>query len=189
MTKKKTVTDPFDQLLISFLTNPEQQFDYQHRACLSLRFSPELWQAGLLPACSLIYSLNARIADKLQNAQSISRNTLGLTAVFDQPPQALDEALKIHSMLRHSHGSLPFALGLTWGVGIALPDGDWMGIPRFQAERLASLGGHHELLASDDFLSQSPPPPGVGSFRAHRNQIQGLGFEYWVLRDYRMGDN
>jgi len=176
----------FDSHLIAYLNNPQTPCDTENRACMVVEFSPLIWKQGLLSSCSMVYAMNASVSKILvKSALYLCRQDMGLTAILASPAEALEQALVLSSLLKHHHDIPPATIALAQGEGIVLGNGDWRSIARFEARRLACLGGSDELLATDDFIRNLQAPEGVGMFRGKKPQIQQAGFEFWNIKDYR----
>lgn len=174
-----------DAIIQNFLATQKTPSDIlvASMAVLSLQLAPEVLKAGLLPALSKNYVFCAGIIPKVENdAHWMRRSDIGLTICMKDPTKLLFHALDIAVK---SHG-LPLCIGLSYGEGIIIKDQEWVGIARFQAERLAQLGSHHQVLASTSLVhSLGAVPDGIGALPLNRSTQELIGFPVVAIRDFR----
>jgi hypothetical protein len=181
--------DPLDQLLFRHLADPEAAEREAEglrveRTALSLRYPVALLGQPMLPALGLSFAANAAAISLLRPlALQLLRRPLGLDAVFAERKDALEGILLLQETRKKS-GALHFSAGLAAGPGLQLGD-EWMGMSRLRAERLASMGSGHSLLADRGFTEGMQPPPGIGWHQARSGKEEAVGFAHWEVADYR----
>jgi class 3 adenylate cyclase len=174
-----------DNYIQLFLLQPESLKDIPitQTGILAVFAAPEVLRSGLLPSLSKSYIFKAGIAQKLEHdAQWIKSYDFGLIATMQDPQALLNHAL---SMAKENH-EFPVSIGIAYGEGITLEKGEWLGIPRFQAERMAQFGAHHQVAATQEFIDALEHiPEGVGLLSGHRSMEQIMSFPFLIVRDYR----
>jgi class 3 adenylate cyclase len=178
-----------DEMLKESLMDPikaEKELESQRadRAVVHVRHGIEMHTDHHLRDLSLTYTANALIIQELEEkAWGMSRDPTGIRALFLNQEDALNAALSLAPIL---HRLKTFTrLGLGWGSGYLLPEKDWTGAEDHRTRRLTEFAGQHEILVTESFAEQLPPPEGVGMFRARKDRAQLVGFNFWVLKDYR----
>lgn len=174
-----------DNYIQLFLRQPESLKDIpvSQTGVLAVFSVPEVLRSGLMASLSKSYIFKAGIAQKLEHdAQWMKAYDFGLIATIQDPQVLLNHALLLS---RDSHG-YPISIGMAYGEGITLEKGEWLGIPRFQAERMAQFGAHHQVAATQEFIdSLDHIPEGIGLLAGHRSMEQIMSFHFLIVRDYR----
>ena len=177
--------NPLDKIIQKFLTTGTILPSTPSKALsvLSISIAPEILSAGIVPALAKNYVFTAGIIPALEPAAFwMLRHDLGLTVCSEDSNILLLEALKIQ---RHSHG-LPLCMGLAHGNGLVLESGEWISIARMQAERMASLGSHHQIAASMPFVEALDVlPDGIGALPLNKSTQNLIGFPCVLIRDFR----
>lgn len=155
----------------------------KNMAVLMLQLTPEVLYSGFLPTVSKNYVLCAGLVPTLEaDSFWIQRTDLGLIVCMEDPDKLLLHALWIAEKNRMP----PLCIGLAYGEGIVLEKGEWVGIARFQSERISQLGSHQQVIASSSFLrGLNGLPEGVGALPLNKSTQELIGFPVVAIRDFR----
>ena len=179
---------PVDSLIQHFLITGEipASTPSQELSVLSIAIAPEILGAGIVPALTKSYVFSAGIIPLLEPISFwMRRHDLGLTVCSEHANDLLLMALQIQAQ---NHG-LPLSMGLAHGNGLVLDTGEWIAVARMQADRMAQIGGHHQITASMPFIqSLEALPEGIGGLPLNRSTLELIGFSAVLIRDFRSLD-
>ena len=171
----------WSELLDSYLEGtPVEPADSSRLTVLNISFPAELLTQTLFPMLNAGRMLSASVLSSVPAPIAVHGHAMGLQLLYSDAQQSLNLALEL---LRCRHG-FPFCIALDISTGWTV-DLEWRGMARYRAERLATFGGHCELLLTEELKSVLSLPDGVGIFAAPAKRSQFVGMPFWVVKDYR----
>ena len=171
----------WSDLLDSYLEgNPVEPLDATWMTVLNICFPAELLEQELFAMLNAGRLLSASVLRSVPAPLAVHGHAMGLQLLYADAQQCVEVALEL---LRHKHG-FPFCIALDTSTGWTVAS-EWRGMARYRAERLASFGGHCELLLTEELKTAITLPDGVGVFAAPAKRSQFVGMPFWLVKDYR----
>ena len=175
------------QLLKSFSTQPTKTHQQQREqattfACVSILFSPVIWDKGLLITLTAHHAAQQLLLQDLPPAQWTSTSDQGLDLQYDDLGMALEAALSVHSVLIPQR--LQAMIGVGYGDGIVISK-EGKSIEMLRAKRVTHFLQPQEIALTERAKNNIELPLGVGGFTAPRNLQSFAGVPFWMVKDYR----
>ena len=136
------------------------------KACVCVDYIPRSWHTGVVSLLSLGSIVVKELGEgAFAQAEECRIDLTGITAIFDDPPSALNAALDGMKHIQSLKLPVHVSMAMGWGTGVPVEGVGWVSLNGFHAQRLAQQVGPNDVCASNAFVEFLGAPVGIGLFR------------------------